>query len=147
MPRWQQTIEDRILNKVVVNPETACWVWTGLMRNKLYGGLNFKKSRKLAHRVSYETFVGPIPKGLVIDHLCRETRCVNPHHLQPVSNKENILRGSGHCSVNSKKTHCKRGHEFTPENTRLYKQYRDNNRRECIECKKMHNRKGRKHGS
>lgn len=69
-----------------------CWVWTGTRRGTDYGrfceGVN-----KLAHRVSYEHFVGPIPVGKEIDHLCRNTLCVNPRHLEAVSHRKNIARG------------------------------------------------------
>lgn len=65
--------------------------------------------------------VGPIPEGLDLDHLCRVRQCVNPDHLEPVTARENLMRSPlTQASINSAKTHCKRGHEFTPDNTRIF---------------------------
>lgn len=83
----------------------------------------------LGHRYIYEIFKGEIPKGLVIDHLCRVRSCVNPDHLEVVTNEENMRRGYGVPAINKRKTHCKRGHEFTPENTYLYA-----TSRRCRQC-------------
>jgi hypothetical protein len=77
------------------------------------------------HRYIYELFSGPIPVGLVLDHLCRVRHCVNPEHLEPVTIAENVRRGLKGRMV----THCPKGHEYTPENTYTY------NRRECRRCK------------
>lgn len=73
----------------------------------------------LAHRAAYEAFVGPIPKGLTIDHLCRNTRCVNPSHLEPTTIKENVMRGMAVSAINSRKTTCKRGHPLSGSNLYL----------------------------
>lgn len=107
----------------------ACWEWTSFKDRDGYA--MFLEARGLSQRAarfSYKTFVGPIPEGLVIDHLCRRRGCVNPNHLEPVTNRENILRGY---SPRRERTHCKYGHEFTPENT-----YRPptNNSRICRKC-------------
>jgi len=69
-----------------------------------------------AHRYSYEAFVGPIPEGLTLDHLCRVRNCVNPEHLEPVSLKENLLRGDSSPAHNARKTHCMRGHALSGDN-------------------------------
>ena len=85
-----------------------------------------------AHRLAYEAAYGDIPDGLVIDHLCRNRRCINPQHLEAVTIGENALRGVGSPAQNARKTHCKRGHEFTQENTiRL-----PHDRRECRACRR-----------
>lgn len=94
----------------------GCWNWTGATQAGGYG--RFMVSSRpnvlvLAHRFAYEQACGPIADDLTIDHLCRNTSCVNPEHLEPVTREENALRGSR----NAAKTHCSQGHEFTPENT------------------------------
>lgn len=73
------------------------------------------------HRLAYMTFVGPIPKGLTLDHLCRNRNCINPKHLEAVTEKENILRGTSPSAINARKTHCDNGHPFSAENTRMGK--------------------------
>lgn len=99
---------------------SSCWMWIGTLGNHGYGVIG--KGRRdepvlLAHRLSYETYVGPIPDGMQLDHLCRNRRCVNPAHLQPVTRRINILRGESAPAKNARKTHCPRGHEYTPDNT------------------------------
>lgn len=82
------------LSKVSPEPNSGCWLWTGCTEEKGYAVLykdNWKGHRP-AHRFSYETFVGPIPKGLHIDHLCNIKCCVNPAHLEPVTAQENNRR-------------------------------------------------------
>ncbi len=113
-----------------------CWVWQGTKSKNGYGLFRLYNKNILAHRLSYELFVGEIPKNLQTDHLCRNRLCVNTNHLEPVSCKENVLRGIGLASINKQKTHCSQGHEFTPENT-----YIDNkNKRKCKECNKTRSR-------
>ena len=97
-----------------------------------YGIFNGKKS-VLVHRWIYEKLKGPIPKGFVIDHLCRNGLCFNIEHLEAVSNKENILRGFGACAINKRKTRCIRGHKLLPPN--LLKSNR--NKRVCRKCNKI----------
>lgn len=99
-----------------------CWVWTAGRFDSGYGAFGIGGGKLLrAHRYAYEQVVGPIPAGLVLDHLCRNHPCVNPAHLEPVTDQENLLRGTGAPARNARKTHCKHGHEFTPENTHLDK--------------------------
>jgi hypothetical protein len=75
---------------------------------------------------------GPIETGLTVDHLCRNRRCVNPDHLEIVTNKDNILRGLSFAAMNKAKTHCIHGHEFNEQNTR----HRHNGTRECLQCRR-----------
>lgn len=100
---------------------TECWVWLWCKDRAGYGRTILHKKQMLAHRAAYEILVGPIPAGLVIDHLCRNSSCVNPNHLEPVTDRVNILRGKGPSAKNALKTHCLHGHEFTPENTGVVK--------------------------
>jgi hypothetical protein len=92
----------------------ACWLWLGKCDAGGYG----RQSSTGAHRAVYSLFVGPIPVGLTLDHLCGNRRCVNPSHLEPCSMRENTMRGNSAAAVYAARTHCKHGHEFTAENTR-----------------------------
>src|SRR5262249_43013716 len=83
----------------------------------------------LAHRIAYSLLVRPLAQHEHLDHLCRNRACVNPAHLEPVSLKENVLRGIGITAINAKKTHCFAGHEFTSENTRVWR-----GKRHCRKC-------------
>lgn len=89
--------------------EDECWEWAG-HKHQGYGFLSHGGRRYRAHRLAYEFAKGPIPDGLVTDHLCRNPGCVNPAHLEAVTNRENVLRGIGPSAQNARKTHCGRGH-------------------------------------
>jgi hypothetical protein len=99
----------------------ACWLWTAA-KVYGYGKFRFDGRQWRAHRWAYTRFVGPIPEGLTIDHLCCVKGCVNPRHLEPVTNRENNARcPTSPATINRNKTHCNRGHEFNYTNTRLIK--------------------------
>lgn len=100
-----------------VEKTAECWVWKGARGHWLYGLIRWNGRTELAHRVSYELLVGPIPDGLVIDHLCRNTLCVRPDHLEPVTNAENVLRGFSPPAIAARRAECAQGHPYTPENT------------------------------
>lgn len=110
----------RLLSKVTAH-DGGCWLWTGARLPAGYGLLGTPKGMsRLAHRISYEIFVGPIPAGLNIDHLCRNTSCVNPAHLEPVTQRENVARGDAGLATGARqraKVECPRGHAYDSENT------------------------------
>lgn len=113
------SMADRVRHLSSVN-ENGCWLWQRRIDVHGYGRLG----KRLAHRLSYEAIIGPIPKGLTLDHLCRTPMCVNPDHLEPVTNRENILRGHGPSALASRATHCKHGHEFSADNTLICRGHR-----------------------
>lgn len=119
--------------------KTPCVLWTGSLSERGYGFYFEDNKQYYAHRKVYEYFEGDIPETeprTVLDHLCRVHRCVAVDHLEPVTDRENVLRGESFAAVNATKTHCHRGHPFSPENTRIEK-----GSRVCRECKRISNRK------
>ncbi len=128
-----------------VEKTETCWNWVGPINKGKYGTIQENGKTYLVHRIAYQQLVGEVPTGLVLDHLCRNTKCVNPQHLEPVTQSENVRRGFGVGALNSKKTHCWRGHPFTPENTYSYtckNKYGTYQQRVCKTCKKqIHHRK------
>lgn len=129
--RMDDAAVDRFLAKV--EKTESCWNWTGSIAGG-YGKFWFEGGPRLAHRLAYFHWVGPVPEGLTLDHLCRNTSCVNPDHLEPVTLVENIRRGTQGWNHRDK-THCPKGHEYTPENT-----YHGTNGRACRACQREHQR-------
>lgn len=147
------TIEDRPGDKVDVKARircsieipigVGCWLWTGGELYRGYGRLSISNRNKMAHVASYNEYIGPVPRGLILDHLCRTRRCVNPEHLEPVTRGVNTMRSKLTVArINADKTHCKRGHEFTEENTQLFRQSRGGRiGRNCRKCRALRSRK------
>lgn len=119
------------------DPDTGCWIWRLGAIGGGYGVRVVDGRPRLVHRLHYEELVGPIPEGLVIDHLCRTPRCVNPGHLEPVTQRENVLRGDSPHAQNARKTHCPQGHPYDNGNT-----YRipATGHRKCLVCKRAQQR-------
>ena len=117
-------IPDQLTERIEIQPG-GCWLWTGAVNNG-YGRLYCDGRLVYAHRAVYEEMVGPIPDGRQLDHRCRVTRCVNPAHLEPVSNRENGRRGIKGVLT----TQCPNGHVYTDENTMR----RPNGHRRCRRC-------------
>jgi len=125
----QGTVLERLATKFVVR-DNGCWEWTAGLDTSGYGLFWVNGHNTGAHRAVWEEVVGPIPDGLHMDHLCRNPRCVNPDHLEPVTCQENLLRGNTANARNVLKTHCAQGHEFTAENTSVTAR----GKRKCREC-------------
>ena len=120
-PSEARSRDERFDAKWMPEPNTGCWLWTAATQGNGYGKFTVEGKQVYAHRHAFERWVGPIPTGLTIDHLCRVRNCVNPDHLEPVTHRENLLRGETINAANAAKTHCVRGHEFTPGNTYVYR--------------------------
>lgn len=111
----------RIEAKIIPEPTSTIWLWTAATVNG-YGRVSHNgRSSALAHRVVYEIIKGPVPVGFQLDHLYRVPCCVNPDHMEPVTHAENVWRGSSG-NRERDRTHCPRGHPYSPENTRVTKQ-------------------------
>lgn len=106
----------RIWDKI--NKTDTCWEWTAC-KGKGYGLVHFEGKLRVAHRVVYQLLVGKIPEGLTLDHLCRNRSCVNPEHLEPVTQKVNTLRSEAITAQLARRSACKYGHSFTPDNTTI----------------------------
>ena len=114
-----------------VDTTGECWLWTGSLDGAGYGRFTVSAERRArqAYRIAYELFVGPIPEGLTLDHLCRVRRCVNPAHLEPVTQGVNVMRSPLSVSGrNIRKAHCPRGH--------AYDYRRPDGCRRCSQCEK-----------
>lgn len=133
----KDTTKSHYLRKIVrlsrVN-QNGCWVWQGY-KNKLgYGRMNFRGKVRYTHRIIME-LIGEIKnESLVVDHVCRNSSCCNPNHLRMVTQQTNSIENSESIpAANAKKTHCKRGHEFTEENTYRFASFKG--RRLCKICR------------
>lgn len=107
-----------------VNRGPGCWVWAAGKTSQGYAQFWDGSRQVKGHRFAYEAYVGPIPEGLTLDHRCRNRACVNPAHLEPVSQGENVRRGAAAGTfgkANRAKTHCPHGHPYDEANTRLYR--------------------------
>ena len=102
-PHWRGGIDN-----YVPEPNTGCWLWLGGLSGSGYAHL----ANKAVHRLMYEREVGPIPTGLDLDHLCRQRSCINPAHLEPVTRRENLMRGPTVPARNAMKTTCRNGHPY-----------------------------------
>lgn len=123
----------RKLAKIDRRGQAECWPWTGAKTSGGYGSVGHDRRHMSAHVLAYEHWVGPVPEGKQLDHLCRNRACCNPAHLEPVTVSENVRRGRKYLVP---PTECKRGHPFTPENTYTA----PNGRRQCTACQRQRER-------
>lgn len=133
-----------------VDKTDNCWNWVGQIHHTGYGVIYLSRAEckdpnrrlRLVHRVAYELLEGPIPEGLTLDHLCRNRRCVNPKHLEPVTVVENVMRGFSPNAIRARRTHCCKGHPLTGYNL-IIKPFGYRNCRIChnLEAAKYRQRK------
>jgi HNH endonuclease len=135
-------LRERFMARVRVDAETSCHVWIGPRNTDGYGHIQDKRRTIPAHRLAYEWARGPILKGMHLDHLCRNRSCVNPDHLEPVTCRENIMRGTAPPAQNAAKTHCKRGHPLSGENLYLTRA----GKRNCRTCQANRRKEERARG-
>lgn len=132
-------LEQRLRFYILPNlSDDECWLWTARRLTCGYGSLGFQKRRRLAHVWAYECWIGQIPEGFQIDHLCRNRRCINPRHLEAVTQRTNILRGTGPTALRANQTHCIRGHLLAGENLRIV---RATGYRQCRVCDRLRQNK------
>lgn len=111
-----QRLPRRFWVKVEID-EAGCWLWTASLNRTGYGQfMDVDKVKRVAHRVAYAALIAPIPTGLQLDHLCRVRRCVNPGHVEPVTQTENLHRGETFTARNAAVTHCPQGHPYAGDN-------------------------------
>ena len=123
-----------LFTRIEISPD-GCWLWTRGLTKAGYGQVRVNKRKHYVHRLVYQAVRGAIPPELELDHLCRRPRCCNPKHLEPVTHRENVLRGESLPAQLARKTHCLAGHPFTEQNT-IHIQ----GGRRCRECVKERNR-------
>lgn len=130
----KRPIMERLTAQRTITTE-GCWEWGGIRQPNGYGVIHHEGTGSRTHRVAYEAWVGPIPEGLHIDHLCRNKACFNPEHLEPVTHAENMRR--------TRRGVCTNGHELTDENIYTY-----GNKRHCRPCRRDRSRNAwrAKHG-
>ena len=115
-------VRERFEEKIYMEPTSGCWLWVGNLGTHGYGDFKWRYKTRKAHRISYMLSVGKIPRGLVLDHLCEVKSCVNPDHLEPVTQAENMRRANplgglwGAAKFQKNKTHCPHGHPYLGDN-------------------------------
>lgn len=119
-----------------VDKSGSCWLWTGRLNDTGYGVFFTGKRDYVSHRVSFWALRGPFALEMMIDHICRVRRCVNPDHLRVATSRENTLAGVGASAINARKTHCIRGHRLDGENVQMRKRPGKPPERRCLACRR-----------
>lgn len=106
---------ERLFSKIVADPDTGCWNWTGCTGGRGYGQIKFRRRMVYVHRLMYAWAFAPLPNGKskhipTVDHACKNLLCCNPIHLQLLSQRDNILKGDSISAAYARRTHCNRGH-------------------------------------
>lgn len=128
---------NNFFNKVEKVPN-GCWEWSSHLMNKGYGQVGLNNKLYLAHRISYELVKGPIPEKLVLDHLCRNRRCVNPDHLEAVTQRTNIIdRGTGKIAQAARRISCVNGHPYNAINTQYITKPNGYTSKRCRICRRI----------
>lgn len=130
MINYPRSVILRLLRHAQFDNTAECWVWQKGKSRDGYARIQVGRKSRDAYRVAYEAFVGPVPEGLELDHLCRNRACINPAHLEPVTRRVNVLRGVSIVAVNARKTHCASDHPLSGDN--LY--IRPDGGRACRRC-------------
>lgn len=132
-----------VLRRFTVNPGTGCWEWDGPRDRRGYGRLGWQGKTRFSHRLVYEALRGPIPEGLEIDHLCRNTGCCNPTHLEAVTHAENVRRGEAAEAVRATwarlwadRAQCGNGHDLAEHGVRETTNPKGYTVRECVACRR-----------
>lgn len=136
------SFECRFWSKVDRRGPEECWPWTGPVHKRGYGKITDDRTTLLAHRVAFSMESGRIKSDLIVDHICNNPICVNPGHLQMITQRRNVMRGKGLAAENARKTHCKNGHPLSGENLVLIRQKNGRNERRCRTCSRE---TGRRH--
>lgn len=122
-------------DKIWMEPNCGCWLWSAAVNKGGYGIFRANGKSSVAHRITYEMHIGKIPEGLVLDHQCRVRCCVNPAHLEPVTNRVNCRRGD--CGKHHKeRTCCPKGHPYSDQNVQL-RHWSGGVKRRCAECHRI----------
>ncbi len=132
----------RFYNKKKTDDQTGCWNWMGAIQSNGYGNFYFAGNNILAHRFSYEAHKGRIPGDLTINHKCKNTRCVNPDHLEIMTQYENSMLGDNPMAINARKTVCINGHSLTGNHIKIINR-KDGIRRQCRKCAAIYQRRSR----
>lgn len=128
---------ERFIDAVEYDLTSTCWLWSRSTTPKGYGEFHADGKVRRAHRWAYEHYIGAIPEGMVVDHLCCNTLCVNPEHLEVVTQRENIIRGNAPAAKQFRQTECIHGHPFDEQNTYINPE----GRRQCKSCRRAIDRR------